>query len=476
MARVKGFIGPLSSAASPGVELLQNLYPELTGDKDRPWKLIRRPGLSVFASGLHGPVRGGVELDGECHVIAGQRWYSVAANGTATEIGTVAPDTRPAYMVSNGTAGNQVAGISGGNLYVYNRSTGAFGIVSDTDLPGDILGLAHTDTYLITWFRNSRAFRYSSLLDFTAWAGADVNERSQYLDNIVAVIADQTELTILGSQTNETWWNDGTPFVPVPNALGQQGAAASGGACLVGDTPYWVGKSKEGMGPVFRVRGGYTPEKVSTHYIDRRIQALAVLSDAYAYGYEEHGHRFYVLTFPNADVTLGFDEAMPVEDAWHERTFFNVFTGQAEAHLGRCHFYAFGKHLIGSRKDGTIYEQSLAYRDDAGTPIRSTRRFRGPFNEGKAVFASQARLDCHVGVGLTSGQGSDPQVMFRKSRDGGKTWGNERWKSLGAIGAHGTQVTWNKVGYAKDPGWEVVVTDPVVTEWHDFHVLAEGAR
>jgi hypothetical protein len=411
-------------------------------------------------------------------VTAGEKWYQIASDGTATEIGVVAPDTRPPCMISNGTAGNMVAGLAGGNLYVLRTDTGSFTRVNDPDLPADIVGMVHTDTYAVIWVRDSRTYFISRLLDFTDWDASDAAQRSDYLDNIVAIVADQKELHILGSQTQGTQWNSGNsafPFEPVPNALSRQGAAASFGATLVGDSPYWVSKSPEGAGPVLRMRGGYTPERISTHWVERKIQQLALLSDAYAYSYEEMGHRFYVLTFPNAGVTLAFDEAVSPEVAWSEWSYLNPFSGQHEAILPRCHFYAFGKHLVGSRRDGTIYEQTLDAYDDNGDAISATRRFRGPRNDGRGVFIHEARLDAQVGVGLTTGQGVDPKVMLRKSRDGGRTWGPELWRGLGAKGEYGHQTRWQRLGAADDPAWELGYTDPTVYGLNDFHLDAEAA-
>lgn len=475
--RVSGFFATLGTAAPDGVDLLRNLYREDTGDKERPFRFVRRPGKEAWVTGLHGPVRGGVELDGHCDVIAGERWYDIDEHGNATEIGAVAPDSRPSMMISNGTAGNQTAGVSGGKLYVRDRDAGTFAEVTDSDLPGDILGIVHTDLYAVAWFRDSRAFRISDILDFTTWAGGDVAERSQYVDNIASIIADQKELQILGTETQETYWDSADasfPFEPVPNALSRQGSAATHGATLVGDSPYWIGKSPEGMGPVFRVRGGYTPERVSTHWVERRIQALSLISDAYAYGYEEMGHRFYVLTFPSADVTLTFDEAVAPEVAWSERSYHNPLTGKHEADLGRCHLFAFGAHRVGSRLDGTIYTQSLDLYDDAGAEIVCDRVFRGPRNDGKSVFVSEARLDAQMGVGLTTGQGSAPVIGLRKSRDGGMSFGPELLRSLGAKGEHGKRARWQRLGQADDPAWWLRYSDPTVLGLNDFHVDVEA--
>ena len=474
--RVQGFFAPLSTTMPDGVDTLKNLFRENTGDVDRPYRYVRRPGHLVYSdgatNGLDGPVRGAVEKDGRCFVIGGTKFAELFDGGVVSVLGTVDPDTRPACMISNGTAGNQVAGISGGKLYRYNTSTESYlGHVNDPDLPADILGLVHSDTYAIVWFRNSRGFMISSLLDLSAWDSGDIAERSQYVDNIVSIVADQKELQILGSETQEQWWNSGNssfPFEPVPNALSLQGSAATHGACLVGDSPYWVGKSPTGMGPIFRTRGGYTPERISTHWVERRIQALALLSDAYAYSYEEMGHRFYVLTFPNADVSLAFDEAVDPLVAWSEWSYHNPYSSQRESVLGRCHVFAFGKNLVGSRRDGTIYEQTLDAYDDAGDAIHATRRFFGPWKEGALLTIPEARLHAQVGVGLTTGQGADPQVMLRKSSNGGRTWGPELWRGLGAIGEYGTQVVWRRMGQAREPAWELTYTDPTVLGLNEF--------
>jgi hypothetical protein len=61
--------------------------------------------------------------------------------------------------------------------------------------------------------------------------------------------------------------------------------------------------------------------------------------------------------------------------------------------------------------------------------------------------------------GTTSGV--DPQAMLRWSNDGGSTYSNEHWTSIGQIGAYKNRAMWRRLGYARDRIFEVVVTDPV---------------
>lgn len=56
----------------------------------------------------------------------------------------------------------------------------------------------------------------------------------------------------------------------------------------------------------------------------------------------------------------------------------------------------------------------------------------------------------------------DPQVMLRWSDDGGHTWSNEHWRSMGKTGAYGTRVIWRRLGMTlklRDRVYEVSGTD-----------------
>lgn len=60
---------------------------------------------------------------------------------------------------------------------------------------------------------------------------------------------------------------------------------------------------------------------------------------------------------------------------------------------------------------------------------------------------------------LTEYQGG--QVMLRMSNDGGKTWGNEQERTVGAIGEYQKRVRWNRCGQSRRRVFEVSVTDTI---------------
>jgi hypothetical protein len=67
-------------------------------------------------------------------------------------------------------------------------------------------------------------------------------------------------------------------------------------------------------------------------------------------------------------------------------------------------------------------------------------------------------------IGYTATPGYDPQVMLRWSDDGGHTWSNEHWRSMGKIGQYGYRTIWRRLGMTeklRDRVYEVSGTDPV---------------
>jgi hypothetical protein len=60
--------------------------------------------------------------------------------------------------------------------------------------------------------------------------------------------------------------------------------------------------------------------------------------------------------------------------------------------------------------------------------------------------------------------GYDPKVMLRWSDDGGHTYSNEHWSSIGKIGAYGHRTFWRRLGMTlklRDRVYELSGTDPV---------------
>jgi hypothetical protein len=138
-----------------------------------------------------------------------------------------------------------------------------------------------------------------------------------------------------------------------------------------------------------------------------------------------------------------------------------------------CHCYAWGKHLIGDLENGKIYQMSSTVYADAGTPIRRMRQAPVVSNAGGVLFHKALTLEMETGVGLTTGQGSDPQIMMQFSDDCGRTWSSERWAALGKIGEYARRVIFRRLGRSRNRVYKVEVTDPVSVAFADADLEVE---
>lgn len=98
----------------------------------------------------------------------------------------------------------------------------------------------------------------------------------------------------------------------------------------------------------------------------------------------------------------------------------------------------------------------------ATLPIRVLRQFGPMSQENAQLFVSNLEVLMETGVGLTTGQGSDPQLMLSWSKDYGHTWSPEVWLPIGKIGEYMTRVRLaGHLGQGRGWCFRVVVTDPI---------------
>jgi hypothetical protein len=282
-------------------------------------------------------------------------------------------------------------------------------------------------------------------------------------DNIVAILVKDRELWLFNERTTEVWANTGNadfPFERIQGGFIEKGCSAPYSVAKIDGIAFWLGRDESGEGVVYAAQGA-SPQRVSTHAIERDIRTYADISSASAYTYSENGHSFYVINF--AEKTWVYDLKTQM---WHERAYTNA--GALERHRSEVHAYfpELKLHLVGDYANNKIYAlKDGVYTDDLETITRM--RVTPHVSAGlKRVFYNSLTLDMETGVGLDgSVQGSDPQVMLQFSNDGGHTWSNEDWvsagKKIGGIGDFKKRVIWNRLGSARDRVFKIVITDPV---------------
>ena len=439
-----------------------NLFPELVpeGGKE-PAFLQRAPGLTELVTlGLGtGAVRGLWTFGGFLYAVCGDKLYKLDTSYTATELGTIA-GTGQVSMSDNGTQLFIAADPDG---YIYNATTNVFAPISDPDFTG-----AGTVTYLDGYFvfnePGSQLIWVTQLLDGTSVDPLDFASAEGSPDGVVSIIADHRELWVFGTNSVEVWYNSGAadfPLQRIQGAFNEIGCAAPYSVAKLDNGLFWLAQDARGHGMVYRATG-YSGQRISTHAIEWQIQQYADMSDAVGYTYQQDGHSFYVLVFPNANTTWVYDVAT---QAWHERAGWN--NGAFTRHRGNCQAFFNNETVIGDFENGKLYALRLDVYSDNGAPqrwLRSWRALPTGTNNLKRTAQHTLQLDCETGVGLNTGQGSDPQVMLRWSDDGGHTWSYEHWREMGKIGQFGYRTLWRRLGMTdklRDRVYEVSGTDPV---------------
>jgi len=453
-----------------------NWYVEVSQNETSktPTALLGTPGLLNVLTLGSGPVRGGWVLPGGATaiVVSGNEVFEVTVKTPATattgpvltsvSLGSLVTSTGPVVIRDNGKGG--IAVISDGpNGYVVNIAKMTVSQIADPAWLG-ASKILFVDGWLVFNRPGTQTFYTSPLywngitpIDATYFALKDSSS-----DNLVTMIEDKREIWLIGERTTEVWYDAGGPTFPFSRLQGvtlQHGCAAAQTVARVGDALVWLGLNEQGQNTV-KQTVGYQARDISTIAVNHAIAGYPVISDAIAYSYQEDEHLFYVLTFPTADATWVWDATT---NMWHERMSYDPVAGLFHRHRSNCFINFAGMRLVGDYQNGNLYQMSRQIYTDNGAPLVAWRRCPHVWdkNDRERVFFSQLQIEFTPGVGLQTGQGSNPEIMTRWSDDGGQTWGNEHWRSIGLVGQTRNRAIWRRMGDARDRVYDVRFSDPV---------------
>ena len=275
-------------------------------------------------------------------------------------------------------------------------------------------------------------------------------------DNLVSMIVDHREVYLLGETSSEVWVDSGLfpfAFQRIPGTSTQHGIAAKFSVARLGNSFAYLSKNIRGDGQIMMMNG-YLPTRISTHAVEYSIEG-GYIADARAWTYLIEGHEVYVVSFPTLDLTWAYDIASGMWHKWLWVDSQNVF----HRHRGNCHSHFQGINLVGDHSNGQIYMLDPNNYTDNGDEIRRIRRAPHLISDYQRQYFHEFQIHFQPGVGLPDG--SAPQAMCRWSDDGGSTWSNEHWASIGVQGAYKNRAIWRRLGESRDRIFEVVVTDPI---------------
>ena len=450
------FFAEVDPTKTPGSRGIVALYPT--------------PGLIERAQLAVGPVRGMRALSGLQYLLAvsGNKVYRVTTSYAVTQVGTLTTSTGPVSISDNITSANGLTAyiVDGPNRYTWVAATNTFTTLPSTDGPWQGANVCDAvDGYNIYNEPGTQSWACTDL-DSSLSTQALYGTANGSPDKLVSLLVDRRQVYLFGEVTTEVWTDVGNviagitsfPFQRVPGTSMQSGCGAPFSVARFGDSFIMVARDTRGDATVEMING-YSFQKVSTHAVEQSLTGQ-ITSDAIGYTYQIEGHEMYVVTFPSIGNGLTWVYDLSTQ-AWHKWLSWNASGGYYTRHRSNCGAFFNNTYLVGDFENGKIYELDNAHYTENGNPIRRLRRCPHLTSDLQRQYFEEFQIQFQPGVGLATGQGDNPQAMLRWSNDGGSTWSNEHWVSIGKIGNYQNRAIWRRLGWSRDRIFEVVVSDPI---------------
>lgn len=434
-------------------ERMVNMYAEFT-PQQAPFKvaIYGTPGLEVWKNlDIFFPIYGTEQMGDELFVVAGVRVYKLNTAGTQTLIGTMGTVPGRVMMTNNGT---QVTILTESGIAYYCTTT-AGSLLQITD--GDYVtsnSVTTMDGFTIFTNQESTRYQISNLNATEIYDALDFDNVLADSSDLVRAISNNLEVWFFKENITLVYYNSGNatfPFERKNGILIQKGCAAKFSVATLDNAFYFLGSDR-----IVYKTSGYQLVQCSTFPISKEIESYAVVNDAFGFTYTQEGHKFYVLTFPSANKTWVYDITA---DLWHERE--SLYNSQDGRWRANSHTFFAGKNLVGDNMTSKLYELDLDKYTEDETPIIAKMISATQFDENRRDAVGELVLVMDTGVGISYGQGYNPNIMMRTSIDGGKTWSNQLNQPLGHQGEYEKEVVWNRIAYGRSLILEVTISDPV---------------
>lgn len=392
-------------------------------DPEQGPSIYKGPGLTQFADCANGAIRGMLELGDNALAVSGDALYTVNSSGTATAIGAIS-GYDPVVMASNGS---QVAIVSDATSYVFNGTT--LTPINDPDFLRAYSVDFLRQTMIFSKY-DSGVFFTSEIADAEAYDALDKATAEFKPDKLLRVFSVGNNVLMMGEKSVEEYYYsgkpNGVPLSPTQTVL-DYGIAGRDAVALVDNTAAWLAHD----GTVRTLREA-SPIAVADPAITAQIQRWTDISLTRAFTLTGGGHEWLVLRNPSG--CLWWDATTQL---WSARQSYSSSTWR-----GVCGLFKFKKQLVGDADTGKIWQMSESVHAEGSDPLVCSiiSRTMGP--GGRPFTLEAIELECEPGVGLATGQGSDPKVYLQLSRDSGVTYGARMERSLGASGNRNVRVRW----------------------------------
>lgn len=229
---------------------------------------------------------------------------------------------------------------SGQNFTLTAATFGAFVGLVPVELPfpnpvkGDV-----SDGFGLLVFLNQQNIAASDEEDLSTWQPLSFGVANQSPDNCISIQVIHDEAFVLKEENTEVWIDQGLPnfaFAPITSVHIEFGCLAPFSVAKVDSNLIWLSRNDQGEGIVVEAKG-YSVSPISTQALVNEFQKYSNLGDAIAYARQEGQHVYYVITFPEANVTWQYDKTSSGLLGYPIWTQIGAFlNGKINRHWGNC--------------------------------------------------------------------------------------------------------------------------------------------
>lgn len=392
-------------------------------------------GLRTFVT-FPADIRGVIETDetsARTFVVAGNKLYELSESGSYTERGTLSSSSGFVKM-ENGLY--QLIIVDGPNGYVFKFSDNTFSAITDPDWRGSKWVAELNGVFIFVPDDQPDQFYISSIDDGASFDALDFSSSDAQPDPIVTHRVMKQELYLFNRRSTEVWVFDGTsefPLVRYNSTPIDVGCAGLRAACTTADSLFYLGRSKNGQGLLYEMRG-HQPVRISTDSVEQTIQESTDREGAVLWSYQVAGAEFLGLNMPGTKTTWVYNLAT---QQWHEQA--RLVDGEWQQWPADQIVFAQGNHYATSGANLYVVDETL---DAIGSELMSYER-TWPHIQNSSMEPISFRC---VEVSCTTGNGGD--MTLEVSNDGGYVWGSPLRRTLGAIGRRMERIRWQGLGSA----------------------------
>lgn len=340
-----------------------------------------------------GPGRGLRNVEGKLFAVAGTTLFEITNDLVSIPYGTIPGVGRVSMSHNQYANGNELLTVNGSAGYVLNTATKTFQKITDTGYPGAFIG-DYVDGYLAQVEPLGRYWFHSDLADALEYSTLDQYEAEGDPDRIVTLHVSHREVLLFGADTIEPYVNAPSgagiaPFVRASNTVIECGCSAKfSPKTIAGVVPFLDDKR------VVQVLSGYSLQRISTVGIEQALSDCSrdEIASAYAYTFEDQGHKIYYLTVPGR-FTFGYDF---LTQEWHRRATFGL-PDMAFVDVALWN----GMWVALDRRYGRLYQLDWSYKLDACDPLVRKRITGVLSNNQNRVTVNELELLFNVGTEIS---------------------------------------------------------------------------